>query len=213
MVWFSCESESCAERDNFVIDLPYTSKIHETNPLYEIKNKAAHELNLNLLENGVDSFELRLWTRIEATNGGQVLVIKKTNNQWVCLDYTYLISQYGSPAKQGWFDYATSFTIDTFWVSKKQPNTNWPLFLKAINKEKIYELPAQSDIEGWENRVSDGKTYCIEFANKEKYRFYWYNCPDIYEEKFKECFHMTNILKIFDTEFGPRMITGYRCLK
>ena len=110
----------------------------------------------------------------------------------------------------------TNYTIDTFWVKKLQPRTNWRAFFKAIAKEDIYNLPSQSEIKGWKNEVDDGLTFSIEFATKEKYKFYSYNCPDVYENQFKECKHMVNILNVFDKEFGLRMdIFGeekYRCL-
>ncbi len=208
---FGCQNETKTDKAIFLLDLPDTSKTHQPDIFYEVKNKAVDELNLNRLENGVDSFELRLWTKVEVTNGGQVLIIKKINDNWTCLDYSYLESQQDFKEGQNIIDHMTSFTIDTFWVKKKQPHTDWITFLSEIEKEKIYELPAQTEIDGWENRVSDGYTYYIEFANKDKYKFYWYNCPDIYEEEFAECQHMTNILGIFNTEFGLKMGSSYRC--
>jgi len=170
---------------------------------------------LNKLENGTDSFELRLWANVEVSTGGQIFVIKKINNNWTCLNYFYIKSErkFGKDYK----NWMNSFTVDTFWVKKKQPKTDWDTFLKSIKKENIYELPVQSDIKDWENIVTDGFTYYVEYATKDRYKFYYYNCPDVYENEFKECKQMTNILDIFNKEFGLslrlEMFGGhsYRC--
>lgn len=212
-ILFACQNEIITDRTNFLMDLPDTSGSQQTIIFYEIKNRAVDELNLKKLESGVDSFELRLWTKVEVTNGGQVLIIKKVNENWTCLDYSYLESQQDFQVGQNVIDYLTSFNIDSFCVKKKQPKTDWATFLKEIEKEKIYDLPSQSEISGWENKVSDGNTYYVEFANKDKYKFYWFNCPDIYEKEFNECRHMSNILGIFDSEFGLRVQHNYKCSK
>ncbi len=173
---------------------------------YEVKKNAATELNLNKLENGIESFELRLWSKFEVFNLGHVMIIKRINNHWTCLDYTYIES------RKEVFDYITDFTIDTFWVKKKQPKSGWRSIFTEIKKEGIYDLPTQSKIDGWEHNICDGITFYIEFATKNKYKFYSYNCPDVYEDNFKECKHMTNILEVFDEEFGVLQEFGsYRC--
>lgn len=210
--FLSCKEEKSTNRNNPSLNLPKTDITHLPNNIhYEVKNKIVNELILNKLENGVDSFELRLWTKIEVSNGGNILVIKKINDAWTCLEYSYLETRKDYKGEQNVIGYVTSFTIDTFWVKKLQPLSDWENFLTEINKENIYELPTQSDIIGWKDIVTDGYTYNIEFATKNNYRFYTYNCPDIYEDDFKECQHMTNILAVFNKEFGLKMGSSYRC--
>jgi len=206
LIFFSSCHNKTAEKPSVKMELPDTSKTHQPDLMYEVKKKAADELMLNKLENGADSFELRLWAKVEVLNEGQVFVIKKINNQWNCLHYSYLEKSGVMPMNPNdLVKWATDFTIDTFWVNKKHPAANWDGFFKDIEKENIYNLPSQADIKGWKNSVSDGFTYYVEYATKDKYKFYWYNCPDVYENKFKECRQMTNILSVFNREFGLKM--------
>ena len=64
-------------KSTFTIVLPDTSVTHQPDIFYETKKKAVQELMLNNLENGSDSFELRLWAKVEVLTGGQLFVIKK----------------------------------------------------------------------------------------------------------------------------------------
>lgn len=212
IIMCTCQLKPTTDSKDFFLDLPDTSKTHRPDFAFESTKNLVDELNLNRLTNGVDSFELRLWTKVEVTNGGQVLIIKKINGEWTCLEYIYLEAFHGDFQRMSDLEFNTSFSIDTFWVDKKQPQTSWDTFFSSIEQEKIYELPSESDIDGWENYVTDGYSYFVEFATKDKYKFYSYNCPDVYEEDFEECHHMTNILDIFDKEFGLLMgWGGFRC--
>jgi hypothetical protein len=200
LILFSCQHKTDTNKQRFTLEIPDTSKTHYPDIFYESKKKVVDELKLNRLENGADSFELRLWANVEVTNAGQIFIIKKVKKQWTCLHYFYL-------KKEGnWnsdiIKMATNFTIDSSWVETEHPKTNWNSFFKAIKKENIYELPIQSDIKGWKPIVDDGFTYYVEYATRDKYKFYYYNCPDVYENEFKECKQMTNILDVFYKEFG-----------
>lgn len=196
------------------IDLPDTSLTHLPNFNYEIKKKAEEELMLNRLENGSDTLELRLWANVEVLSGGQIFIIKKINRQWTCLHYEYITKQ-KCESSMNWFDYAKDFSIDTFLVKKLQPKTNWKNLYFSLEKENIFNLPNQSEIKGWENMISDGNTFKVEFATNDYYKFYSYNCPDVYENKFIECKQMSNILNVFNKEFGLNMYpfykNSYRC--
>ena len=212
---FACNSNQLIDQPKFILEIPDTSKTHRPDIFYEVKKNAVDELSLNVLENGTDSFELRLWAKVEVLTGGQVFVIKKIKNKWTCMHYEYIETE--GKFNPDLYKLLTSFTIDTFWVNKLQPKTNWDNFFKAIEKENMYNLPVQSEISGWKSNVGDGYTYYVEYATNNKYKFYYYNCPDVYENDFKECKQMTNILDIFHKEFGLSMgfeeygYDSYRC--
>lgn len=194
---------------------PKARTLFYTNVSYEKKKKAEKELMLDKLENGTDLFELRLWVKVEVYSLGQVLVIKKINNVWTCLDYSYIEKhdewEEGTSAVS---DFA-NFKIDTFWVQKKQPRTNWRSFFNEIYKDNILNLPSQDELKGWQNNVDDGLTFAVEYATNNKYRFYCYNCPDCYDKEFMECHQMVNILAAFSREFGLRLgfesKNNYKC--
>jgi hypothetical protein len=201
MNFLSCQPGAEKEKVEFVIDLPDTSITHRPDIVYDITQQLAKGLALNKLENGCDSFELRLWANCSVTNGGQVFVIKKTDSTWTCLNYFYVRSskQYQKYYSKPWI---TRYTVDSFWVKQRHPKTSWENFFKSIQEQNIYELRAQREIKGWKNIVTDGKEFEIEYATRNLYRFYDYHCPDIYEDTFIECRQMTNILDIFNKEFG-----------
>ena len=210
IVNISCKRIIKDDKPKFIIDLPDTSNKKYPNYYYETIKKKTEQLMFNKLWMATDSFEIRLWAKVEVTNGGHVYVIKKINNQWVCLHYFFIENHdYWSNLNS----YINNLTIDTFWVKKLQPKSNWNNFFNQIEKENIYKLPSQGDIKGWESIVEDGITYGVEIGTKNKYKLYYYNCPDVYSEKYIECKQMTNILEIFDKEFGIHFNfnDGYKC--
>jgi len=214
---YACNNILSNDKQTIEIDLPDTSSSQPSKMYYLTKNKATAELMMDKLENGVDSLEIRLWGQVANLKIGHVYVIKKISNQWTCLDYSYLQTY---PTFEGLIYtkvYWTSFIIDTFWINKKQPKTNWNNFFNAIENEGIYDLPSQSEIKGFRSDFIHGIDYFVEYATNKKYKFYWYNCPDCYEDRFQECKHMTNILEVFHREFGlslklnPIQENDYRC--
>ena len=139
-------------------------------------------------------------------------MIKKIHDDWSCLKYFYI--EEFPEFENGLYnhaEYATSFAIDSFNVLKIEPESSWTIFFDSLESNDIYNLPVQYEIEGWENRITDGNTFYIEFADATQYRFYWYNCPDIYEDQFVECKKMTNILKNFHRELSMNLWIDFRC--
>ena len=202
LILFACHHKTETNKPDFTLEIPDTSKTHFPDISYEVKKRVVDLLNLNRLENGTDSFELRLWAKVEVTNYGQIFIVKKVNKLWTCIHYSFLKSLKFYP---NIIDGIKKFTLDSSWVDTVKPKTDWDTFFKAIDKENIYGLPIQSDIKGWKNIVTDGFTYYVEYATKDKYKFYYYNCPDVYEDDFKECKQMTNILSVFNKEFGLKL--------
>jgi len=209
----ACNSKQVKEQNNFTLILPDTSKTHQPHIFYENKKYLTEELNLRKLEFNTDSFELRLWVKFELITGGQVYSLKKINSQWTCLHYSYYEQESDSPVEHEVYDNISYFTVDSISVKKKTPKSGWSKFLGEIEDANIYNLPDQSDIKGWENLVTDGNTFYVEYATKTKYKFYSYNCPDLYEDDFVECRQMIKILEIFNKEIGIDVgLNGnYRC--
>jgi hypothetical protein len=84
---------SCGQRRidsrKLTIEIPDTTESELDIFPYLYKNRLVDELNLQRLEQGVDSFELRFDTRIGVLKCGfgQLLVLKKQNKEWTCLEY------------------------------------------------------------------------------------------------------------------------------
>lgn len=76
-----------------------------------------------------------------------------------------------------------------------------------LEKENIYNLPDQQDISSWDSlgvTIADGISYSVEFANRERYKYYSYNRPQEFAKHFKECRNMSNIIQILDREIGVK---------
>jgi hypothetical protein len=65
----------------------------------------------------------------------------------------------------------------------------------------VLSLPNQDDIPNYGNGT-DGRTYNVEVATKNQYRFYGYWEPQEYQNKFWQAKNMADILKLFETELG-----------
>ena len=190
---------------DLLIEIPDTTESELDIIPYLVKNKLVTQLNLNRLENGVDSFELRFNTRISLIPYGQLLIIKKIDNRWTCIEYNYVIKHPVMASGQKTLDYVQSFAIDTIQVVKKNPSSGWLKFLTSIDSRNIYDLPDQEDIRAWDSlhvAIADGTSYFVEFANDDRYKFYSYTDPQFFAKYFNECRKMTEIIGIFDREFG-----------
>jgi len=203
----------CGQRKDdsrkLTIEIPDTTESDLDIFPYLYKNRLVDELNLQRLEHGVDSFELRFNTRISVLKCGlgQMLVFKKQNEEWTCLEYQYIVQDVPFGSVQNTLDYATGFTIDTILVYKHKPVSGWKNLFAALEKENIYNLPDQEDISSWDSlgvTIADGTSYSVEFINQDRYKFYTYNTPQDFVKYFKECQNMSNIIDILDKEIGVK---------
>jgi hypothetical protein len=174
--------------------------------LERFRAKVDAELNLQPLKNSTDSFELRLSAKIPVYkfHYGQLLVIKKYKTIWRCLEYNYIFrtAPFGSTDEE----YFDQYAIDTIWIYKKYPKSGWVKFFEKINNKGIYDLPKRQVIEkaldSLHITLADGVSYRIEFVNGVQYRNEAYNSPQVFVDKIPACRKITNIIKIFDEEFG-----------
>lgn len=202
-VLFNCQQRNSTsdKLTNDTSDTPeaYQAYLHN---LYE--DRLAEELNVERLKIGVDSFELRFYTKTVFRFGlQQMIVLKNKNNSWSCLEYQYIMHQV--PFGSDDIEYATKFTIDTIRILKRQPASGWDNFIAALEQEHIYDLPSQFDIPAWDSMnvvIADGTTYSVEFADRERYRYYSYNTPQEFAKYVKECKNMQNIIEIMNREIG-----------
>ncbi len=193
---FNCQQESVGSK-KMIVEIPDTTG--HTPDIRPYLRSFSDELNLQRLEHGVDSFEMRFNTRIGVLKCGfgQLLVIKKKDNEWECYEYQYLIHYPPFESSQDWLE----FSIDTIFVYKRVPVSGWRKLLDALEQENIYNLPDQADISSWDSlgvTIADGTSYSVEFANRERYKYYSYNTPQDLLGISKECKNMSNIIQILD---------------
>lgn len=133
-------------------------------------------LNLYSLENGVDSFEMRVYSDA-AFHGGIVdlyLIKKVKDSLQKCLYYfspQLIINPDGSKSK-----FENTYSLMTNFTFENSDST----FIKLINKFQIDTFPTQTLIPNKDGGCFDGILYTIEIATKNSYRILRYHNPDCY---------------------------------
>jgi hypothetical protein len=178
----SCNRKEQQVKDNIPNDsLPHTE--------FDYNKYRASMLNLSSLDKGVDSFEIRIWVS-SMTIPGNLVILKFDQNQWVAYKYLY---------------YAKDDAIDSMFTYKILVPSKIDTVISYINKEKILELPSQSEIPNFNDRIADGQTCNIEIAGKNFYKSLTYHCPEHYahEPNNVKFMHLVNFLDSFFKFYTP----------
>jgi len=192
---------ACSDLDKpvvseFTYEIPRPWGKDSINRTYKYKNIIADQLSLTRLEDGVDSFELRLWSAITIAQPEHLNILKKTKTGWQCM--TYRIWSHATSLKN---INLAQYIVDSVQVFTRISQYDWSLFLDSLKNEHLLTLPTEDDINGFENSVMDGTVHYVEYATPLKYKFYIYSNPDAYPE-IPECRHMNNILGIWARNVG-----------
>ncbi len=200
----ACQPTTIEQKDDFIIDLPDTSitKPNHPNLYYEIKNTLVEELYLERLEDKRNSFEIRLWKKEELLVLGQLMIIKKIDQQWICLNYYYRRSPSNQKQKKGRYSYFTNFSVNQFGVIKRDALMDWNDFFSTLDSNNFYNLRDQTEIPNFIDEVSDGTSYMVEILDSNKYRFFTFHQPDYFAKQYDNSKKMWNIIKLFDSNFG-----------
>jgi hypothetical protein len=86
-------------------------------------------------------------------------------------------------------------------VKQVTPKSGWAAFSRQLLNLKVLTLPNQFDIPNY-GGGNDGRTYNVEVATKNQYRFYGYWEPQEYRDKFWQAKNMADILSLFEQELG-----------
>jgi hypothetical protein len=189
---------------------------NKLNKLLFIKRQnITDELNIRSIEKGVDSLEIRLWTMAATAKGGEVYIIRKSKYKWNCYHYWFIerLSTTGNTNKQMYtFKELSTAGLDTFWIKKEGPRSGWNRFISKLNESEFYNLESFDDVSIEVAEKIDTYSFMIEYAVKNKYRLFWYNCSDIYTN-CQRCQEMIGVLRMFDDEFNfnNSLLGNYRC--
>jgi hypothetical protein len=183
--------------------------------LYLKKQSITDELNVQSIEKGVDSLEIRLWVLAGTARGGEVYIIRKSRYNWNCYHYWFIerLPASGDRGRQGYsFEELSTAGLDTFWIKKEEPRSGWNRFISKLNNSEIYHLGSFDDVSSEVIEKIDNYSYMIEYAMKNKYRLFWYNCSDVYQD-CQRCQQMIGVIRIVDNEFNfsNSLLGNYRC--
>lgn len=148
------------------------------------------ELGLDNLENGFHDLQIRVWYNLALVSERKLVVITNKDTSWTADIYDLQVGWEGKTE-----------TILSKKIRRVSPKSGWPTFSKKLLDLQIMTLPNQDDVEGY-SAGDEGRTYSVEVATKNQYRFYSYWEPQGYENKFWQAKKMTEILRLFETELG-----------
>ena len=155
---------------------------------YELAKTKQKQLDLDSLESGFDNLQIRIWYDFSLVRERKLVVITNKDTTWKATIYDLQVDWDGQTE-----------TILSKKVRQATPKSGWADFSKKLLYLKVLTLPDQYDIPNYDEG-NDGRTYNVEVATKNQYRFYGYWEPQHYQDKFWQAKNMADILKLFEQE-------------
>jgi hypothetical protein len=174
---------------SFTKEIP-VQKNGAVNVFYQSAKSKQRQLGLDSLENGFDNLQIRVWYDYALVRERKLVVLTNKERKWTA-KVCYL---------QVAWDGKTE-SILTKKIIKVKPGSGWETFSKKLLNLKIVTLPDQNEVKGY-GQGFDGKTYHVEVATKNLYRFYGYWEPQQFQGRFWQAKNMADILQLLETELG-----------
>lgn len=159
---------------------------------YDYKNRRVDKLQLDSLEKGFDSIQIRIWLGYAFSDSAQLVVIENKHSQWSADLFTLM----------WWLDTSRE-NIDSVHshVKRVRPVSGWSAFTKELFNLQVANLPdIDKLILNKPTLETDGVV--VEVATKTTYRFYHYLKPSLLQNEFPEAEKMEQILKLLEKELN-----------
>jgi hypothetical protein len=179
--------------DTFLYELP-VNREGEIDTL-SIQYLAEFEelLHLPILTKGVDSIEIRIDFDIALFDKTKLVILKHDGNKWVA-QFSKVLKHFNPVTEK-----VDSLSRE---VVYKNPKSGWVLFVNRLLDLKILTLDDNNKIPNfWYARPTDGDEIGVQVATKNVYRFYNYDNPSEYNEKYWQAANVMAIEKLFYDEF------------
>ena len=154
---------------------------------YVFTKQKASQLNLEPIELGYDSLQLRIWFDYSLAKSRHLIIIRRKDGKWDCRLYKMLVE---------WSPRQDSQIVVNKTIKKIVPKMGLDKFMKRLFALDITSLP------NGPSGGMDGTSYEIEVATKDQYRFYEYWSPDTTEQKFWGSKNMVEIIDLLEKECG-----------
>lgn len=169
----ACNSDKTNIKKNFAVIISDTSITHRPNYELEFSKEQSDNLNLPYIFNGVDSFELRIWSYSMWTRK-DLLILRYLKDKWVLTEYEY---------------YTNENLVDSLQSNSKQILYDSISGIKnLLESDSLLNLPSQFQIPGFWDNTADGVTYHLEIATKKFYKFLSYHNPAFFKDKYNRFF-------------------------
>lgn len=177
--------------DTVVKDIPLTNN-GKPSPVYLAMQAFERSLNLDVLEEGFDSLQIRLWAAYTFTDTIQLLIVKRQEQQWIAEFGTI---KYKDDVRHG------NIQILNNKFEYKTPKSGWDNFVKELLKTRILTLPDVYEISNYPSPIH-ADNFSVEFATNNLYRFYSYPAPHSAMAEVLEAKNMETILQLMEKEFS-----------
>ena len=170
----------------------------DTSFLFTAIRQDASQLGLDIIEDGFDSLQIRVWLGHSLAIKRNVVILKKVDKHWQGQLVTFSYEE----------DEKTRKTfISRKEIKKMSPKSGWKGFLKKISDLQILTLPHGPDIKGYNScGAADGIDYFFEIASSNRYRFYYYCNPDENLSQFWQVKHILEFSNLLEQEFDFKYI-------
>ena len=134
----------------------------------------AEMLNLKQISNGVENFELRVWT-FKTGDKSKLYILRRLDENWIGCNYTY-----SENAK---------LFIDSLRVNCQEVEGQKGMQLKSfLTQDSIKYLPSQASIPGFKDTFSDGAIYFVEISTQTFYKVFGFRNPTEFDDHFNRSF-------------------------
>jgi hypothetical protein len=157
---------------------------------YALAKAKQKQLGLDSLESGFDNLQIRVWYDFALVRERKLVVITNKDTNWTATVYNMQVD----------WDGQTEIILSKK-VKQVAPKSGWADFSKKLLDLNVLTLLNQDHIPNYEGGM-DGRTYNVEVATKNQYRFYGYWEPQQYQDKFSQAKNMADILELFKKELG-----------
>jgi hypothetical protein len=179
--------------DTFRYEFSVNSKGQFDSGEYTSKLFIEKNLHLQSLEKGFDSIQIRVYYGCVIGQEWRVILINK-NKRWSC-EVSKMI--YYHNEKKAILD-SVSRTIEY-----KIPKSGWNKFFNKLFELKILSLEDNNRIPGFHYDIpTDGCGIGIEIATKGVYRFYSYDNPEMYSDKYWQARNVLDMLRFINKELA-----------
>lgn len=166
----------------------------DTSYLFKAIREDVKQLNLENLENGFDSLNMRIWLGHSMTYKNHVVSIQRLNDKWSGQLITVTRNYSGENETK---------PKDTKEVKEVMPKSGWNKFVNNILSLGITTLPDGHDLQGYDGcGGGDGMLHIFEISTKHKYRFYYYCEVEDYIERIAEARAVNKIVGLLEHEFS-----------
>lgn len=161
-------------------------------PHYQWTKKRTQDLQLDLLESGHDSLQIRIWLGHSMAVKHHVVILDYKNNVWKGKLITF--EEDSDKDSSGLIRHKTEKEI--------APRKGWKKMFDEIRKLNIVSLKHSEELPECDGcGGSDGITYLFEIASNHQYRFYFYCNPDKISDKCREAGNVLAFANLLENEF------------